>query len=323
MPRNAAPKLSLKWKFKAWWDGYESAEMEEKLNRLRQTSLQKLTADNNKKKEKTASSASIWNTSRINVAQLIWGDGFCGPGGREYVIHMSKLLALQPSQSAIVIGAGLGGPSRVLAEEFGVWINAYESSSELAARGMQLTTDQGLEKKSPILHKNLNQVTEFDRQFDRAYSKDTFFTIENKTNLLRILYLHLKENGLFLLTDYVVKDSQSFHHPDIKEWLKNEPLPPFPVTQNSMERHFEDSGFNVRVSEDITENYIQIISDAWSGANITNNGLSQMDEDSPEEKKAQMQSLLQEAELWHRRTKALRSGELKICRYLTHKPSSK
>ena len=258
-----------------------------------------------------------WSDARIQVAQLIWGDGYCGPGGPDNVIAMSKLLALSPKQSAMVIGAGLGGPARVLAQEFGVWISGYEHSEQLAARGMQMSKDAGLEKKAPIYFKDFEKVEPFDRNFDRAYSKEAFFTIEKKGELLKEIFTNLKEDSLFLLTDYVIRDVDVLQSTDVQKWLRQEPLDPYPVTSETMVNHLKEAGFNIRVNEDITDHYIELIQDAWADADKVVKSLSSQGPDASDN----LQAIMKEAQFWSQRTKLLRSGLLQVHRYLAHKPT--
>jgi len=310
---NKDVKVPLKSRLKAWWEGYDVADMEAKLL-ARLAREAKASAP---KKDKAPVSKAEWDEARIAVAQMVWGNGFCGPGGPENVIAMSKLLALSPKLSAMVVGAGLGGPSRVLAKEFGVWISGYESSKELAEAGQQMSVDAGLEKKAHIHHKNLDDVYDFERQFDRAYSKEAMFTVENKSKLVEAIFGNLKEDGLFLITDYVIKDVDSLSDPDVIDWLRQEPVDPFPVTSGTTTRTLEAAGFNIRVNEDITDQYLGLITDAWANADQIVATLSQQGEDA----KANLMAILSEAEFWSRRTKIMKSGQLRVCRYLAHKPS--
>lgn len=311
---NKEVKVPLKFRLKAWWEGYDVADMEAKmLARL----AREATASAPPKDSPVVIKAE-WDEARIAIAQMVWGDGFCGPGGPENVIAMSKLLALSPKLSAMVIGAGLGGPSRVLAKEFGVWISGYESSKELAEGGMKMSRDAGLEKKAPIKHCDLDNVYDFERQFDRAYSKEAMFTVENKARLLEAIYGNLKDDALFLMTDYVIKDVDSLADPDVVDWLRQEPLDPFPVTSGTTTRTLEAVGFNIRVNKDITEQYLAMITDAWANADQIVATLSQQGDSA----KTNLRAILNEAEFWSRRTKIMKSGQLRVCRYLAHKPSA-
>jgi len=119
-------KVPIKWRMKAWWEGYDldnvkaalarGGDVEEELKNNSEPVTREL------KPEADNDEAMVWDDKRLETAQLIWGEGYCGPGGSEYVTSMSKLLGMTSKMSVAVIGASLGGPSRVLASEFSAWI---------------------------------------------------------------------------------------------------------------------------------------------------------------------------------------------------------
>tara|TARA_B100001939_G_scaffold336752_1_gene340232 strand:+ start:16591 stop:17565 length:975 start_codon:yes stop_codon:yes gene_type:complete len=310
-------KVPWRWRFKAWWEGYDVADMEARLRaRGGKASYKELTQKEPEPPAEPVEKVN-WDALRIEVSQLIWGDGYCGPGGPENVVAMSKLLALSPKHSAMVIGAGLGGPARVLAQEFGVWINGYESSAKLAAAGMEMSKKAGLEKKAPIYHQDLENIEAFERNFDRALAKEALFTVRRKNNLLKVVHTHLKDDSLFLITDYVIRDMDSLQHPDVQQWLSQEPHDPHPVTSDMMVQSLEKAGFRIRVNEDITEHYLDMIAEAWATADQVVKLLSRQGPEASDS----LNAIMREAQFWNRRTKIMRSGELKVCRYLAHKPA--
>lgn len=310
-------KIPLKLRLKAWWEGYDVNDIKEKLARNDQQDTQGVTPAKAPPAVSEDAQRILWDQARVKVAQIVWGEGFCGPGGAENVIAMSKLLALTPKMSALVIGAGLGGPARVLAQQFGVWITGYETNAVLAEEGMKMSVGAGLEKKAPILLSDLNNNPVFDRAYERAFAKESLFTVEHKKNLIINIFNQLKDDSLFLITDYVIESPESLTHPDVIEWIRHEPLNPFLVTSATQVKTLEKAGFNIRVNEDITDHYLEMVNEAWETAS----GVIEMLAQDGEDGRNNMLAILKEAELWNRRTKIMRSGQLKVCRYLAHKPS--
>ncbi len=307
-------KIPLKWRLLAWWKGYDIADIKE---RIRLWEQRKQPKKSKKPAPEEKGKKILWDAERVKITQMIWGDGFCGPGGTQNVIDMSKLLALSPKMSAIVIGAGLGGPARVLAQEFGVWISGYESNRVLAEEGMKISVGKGLEKKAPITHIDLNKSPEFERIFDRAFSKESLYLIENKAGLVKIIFDQLKDDSLFLINDYVVRDHDSLTHPDVIDWIEHEPVSPYPMTSETLIYTLEKAGFQIRIQENITGQYLEMINEAWANAEKAVIAMSEDDEAA----RQNMFAILKEAELWNRRTKIMRSGELMLYRYLAHKPA--
>ncbi len=309
-------KIPFRTRLKVWWEGYDLNDVK---RRLKEREEARARADAAAAPSPPRSADPVlpvepWDSRRIEIAQFIWGEGYCGPGGPEHVIAMSKLLSLSPEMSAMVIGAGLGGPSRVLAQEFGVWITGFEESAALAQAGMELSVRTGLAKKAEIRHYN-PKAPEFDRNFDRAFAKEALFTIEHKSHLLRHVHKKLKDEGLFLMTDYFLSRESVVNHPDYLEWKTKEPERPHPVPAGEMLEILKAEGFSIRVNEDMTPQYVSMISRAWAEADRVIAELMRQGE----EGKQLVQVLLREAELWNLRSRLLKANILQVHRILAAK----
>lgn len=317
--KDNAVKVPMKWRMKAWWEGYDMEDVRAALasgNNVEEE-LQKLSPEAESEPVADAPEALVWDEKRLETAQLIWGEGYCGPGGPEYVASMSKLLGMSPKMSVAVIGAGLGGPSRVLANEFGAWITGYEESEHLAAKGMELSTKAGLEGKAPIQHYDPSTDEPFERAFDRAYSKEALYTVEDKPKLLNNLFDKLKDGGLFLINDYTLSSTDSLSNMDVQKWLRQEPTLPFPIPNDEMEKLLTDCGYILRVNEDITDQYVEMIARSWVGVSDVIESLTKH----PEDQSETINRLVKEAEFWMLRSKILKEGHVKAWRFLAYKPS--
>lgn len=311
-------KIPLGLKLTAWWEGYDSDEI---AVRLAERAAADGTSDNatptGRKPTETLDAAlpvDPWDEETIEIAQYVWGDGFCGPGGPEYIVGLSKLLALSPEMSMTQLGAGLGGPARTLVDRFGVWVTGYEESEQLVAAGNKLSKIAGMEKKAVISYYNPEEHDEFDRQFDRVFSKEALFTIKNKSGMVRAVEEKLKPGGLVLITDYVVADDSVYAKDTYKQWRVGEPCDPSPSTADELKKHIKDVKLQVRVSEDITDEYVKLINQAWAGADKVAAKLV-----SQENGTALIQTLMREAEFWARRKKMLESGDLRLWRIVANK----
>lgn len=317
------PKIPLKTKFKVWWEGYDIHDVEARLRALEPKDPPRPVKAPPPPPPPKPIDPNLpvepWDSRRIDIAQYIWGEGYCGPGGPEYVVTLSKLLALSPEMSALVIGAGLGGPCRVLAQEFGVWITGVEESKQLAEAGMELSVMAGLAKKAIIKHYDPKHPDAFERNFDRAFSKEGLHTVEDKLALVRQVQKKLKNDGLFLITDYFLGRDSAVNSDAYKEWKDKEPARPYLVTAEEMVDIFGNSGFTVRVNEDISEHYQTMIAHAWSEADqVVAKLLSQ-----GEEGRQLVEVLMREAELWSRRSKMLAEGLLQMRRFLAVRKATK
>lgn len=324
-------------RMRAWWEGYDSEELAFAFKKRYGKTLPSKAGKTSKKTETDKSQIPIkeggeqqtdqadeelefepWDDKRIDIAQYIWGDGYCGPGGPEHIISMSKLLALTPKMSMMEVGSGLGGPGRTLSDSFGVWVTGYEASQPLVDAGNELSKMAGMTKKVEIVHYDPEDVSKLNRTFDRVFAKDAMLTIDNKKDLINACYNQTKAEGLMLLTEYVLGDEGSSGVPEFQEWREKEPFRIYPVTDGDLVNMVKDSGFSIRVNEDITDSYIELIANAWAGADKVVAQLIER-EDGP----AMIDTLLREAEYWNRRSRLMEKGHLKVWRILGYKKMEK
>lgn len=312
-------KLPLRLRLKAWWEGYDSDEVSKRYQE-RIPPEEAPVAEEKKPDTTSVQDPDIpvdpWDAEKINIAQYIWGDGFCGPGGPEYIVSLSKLLALSPEMSMIQIGAGIGGPARVLADKFGVWINGYEDSEGLVEAGNELSIRAGLDKKVQLEYYQPEEFEGFDRKFDRAMAKEALFTVENKKNIIESIAEKLKPGGLLLITDLVIQSDAVLGKDRYKEWKVGERRNPYPVLSNEYQEMIKEAKLQVRVAEDISHSYIEMINKAWAGADDAAARLLE-----EENGTAMIQTLMREAEFWTRRKKLLEAGDLQLWRFVANKKS--
>jgi cyclopropane fatty-acyl-phospholipid synthase-like methyltransferase len=106
--------------------------------------------------------------------------------------------------SLLQIGAGIGAPARTLAENFGVWVTGYEQSQTLTDAGNNISKMKGMSTKVNIHQYNPEERLDFERNFDRVFSKEATFTLPDKMELFNNIYKNTKSEGLFLMTDYML-----------------------------------------------------------------------------------------------------------------------
>jgi len=346
-------KIPLKWRLSAWWNGYDLDDVRARLsqhmtstevpgdladlsalstppsqsspqvNRVTPQYESKISHDVEKNDTEIEFSddhvvvKAVWDTQRAHVAQVFWGDGFCGPGGPEQIIKITEPLNINSKRSTMVIGAGLGGPVRALQKNHKTPVDGFESSERLAIDGMQMSVDAGIAQDAPILQLDFENITEFSRRYDRAYSKESLFTIENKMGLIDTIYDHLKKDGLFLLTDYVLAESADPNTALFEKWRLIEPEAPKPITAGDLRGLLTNAGFSLQVNDNITDLYLDLIAQARTHALKV---LNAMEKDG-----AHNLSLIKymhnEAAFWDIRAKLLRNGDLRVMKYMCLKSS--
>lgn len=339
----AEEKIPLKIRFMAWWEGYDADQFydyvqkraagehpplpqkngaetapKDALDKAIAEKVEEAEAATEEEAPKDNLPFDPWDKARIEIAQYVWGPGYCGPGGPEHIITISKLLALSPELSMADLGAGLGGPMRTLVEQFGVWAMGYEESANKVEAGNQLSKMAGMMKKAPLTQFKLSPEYEFDRRYDRFILRDELHLVEDKRGILTRLEDTLKPEGLILLTDYVLADESVVAADSYKEWRDGEPIRPHMVTQQEYAELISKAGLALRVNEDRTKEQIDLITHAWSGVDEL---IAKLMAD-PNSKHL-VKVLAKEAELWNRRVKVMQRGRIKYCRFLAAKRARK
>ncbi len=331
-PKGSAPKLPLSLRLKAWWEGYDVDEVARRYQaRMAAHGTQQdgsgdagasesqefETRDVDEGTGGPPAASANWSQAKIDVAQYIWGEGYCGPGGPDYIVALSKLMALSPEMSMLQIGCALGGPARVLVERFGVWITGYDESPDLVRVGNELSEKLGMKRKAQLTTYDLDNFEGFDRKYDRALSKEALFTLKNKRAMIEAIEDKLKPGGLFLATDLVLAQENAVASDDYRAWKVGERSTPHMVTADELSGMFKHARLQVRVSEDISDTYIKMINDAWVGADDVAAALAK-EPDGAEK----VQVLMNEAQFWTRRKKMLESGKLRLWRIVANKKAA-
>lgn len=246
-----------------------------------------------------------WETARLKLVQEIWGEGFSTPGGVEHILNMVKFFALDPSMSVLDLGAGLGGASRAMSENFGVWVTGLEANKELAEAGMALSMKAGLGNKAPIVQFDPETFQHKSKSINCIFSKEFFFTIADKPEFLRKVEAIMKPRGQLLFTDYVLA-GRSRYSKALERWAEFEPNPPHAWAAEDYQEALAALHLDIRVVEDHTKQFHAMVTRAWADhiTHLKNRG-------GPPEDPA---ILVSEVELWARRMHAIETGDLKVCR---------
>lgn len=291
-------RIPFRLRLKAWWEGYD-LQLLEKDRRPRG----KTAGDGDSPEEPIVFER--WDDSHRALLQAVWGEGYVIPGGSEQTLQLVKPFGLNPAMSLLHLGAGLGGASRLIAKQFGVWVTGMERESVLAKSGMALSTKAGLEKKAPILPYDPEHFEGKQKTFDCIFAQEVFYTIEDKVRLFDMLDIMMKDNGQLVFTDYVLAKPKAASSV-LQQWSLGEPYTPHPWTVQDYTRALTEKRLDIRITEDISEGFQRMVTAAWADFMMRHRGGM--------EDKRLAPALVEEVELWTRRVQALESGELRVCR---------
>ena len=309
----APPKLGLKTRLHAWWEGYDLAGL-----KRRESADEDKSAEQAAQPEAVQSNPNLgmnrwgkplWSATRVEVAETLWGEGFITPGGTDHVPYLVKPLGLNPAMSVLDLSAGLGGTSRAMASTYGCWVVGLESSPILAKEGMVRSFKLGLEKKAPIESYDPENFS-FSKRVDAILYKEGMFAVRNKDHMFDAIEEVLKPRGHLLITDYTVATDKK-DHPAIKHWSAHDPLEPYLWTQEQMTGAFAQRNLDLRIAEDLTDLHRSQILTAIQALV----GHLERYQLAPQTKIA----VVEEVEMWARRVAAIEGG-LKVFRFYAIKP---
>lgn len=293
--------VPFKLRLKAWWDGNDivvRAAAKSRRSRAIETPLRKTVGYRDPERP--------WETPRVKLAQMLWGDGFSHPGAAEQAIKLAKPFGLDPAMTVLDLSAGLGGGVRALVDHFGVWVSGLEQDAEFAEAGMQISTLSGTAKKAEIGRFLADKLELRVNSIDCITCRELFHTVADKKQMLFTIAQGLKPRGQLVFTDYMLAELDRAESPAIKAWLETEPAPVDLWSLEEFTRCLADEKMDVRITEDITDEFRHMAIGAWS--NLTSNTVGATL--APELKEC----LVQELERWTRRIAAFDSGDLKVFR---------
>ncbi|GAB2175238.1 methyltransferase domain-containing protein [Dongia sp. agr-C8] len=306
VPPSAKP--SFKTRLKAWWEGYDVNDLMDPSAPVPEPVLGPV-----EPVEAPAEEIPPLEQPYIKIAQTIWGESLVGPGGAAAILTLVKPFALDPSMTVMDFGAGLGGGTRAVSEEFGVWVNGFEPDPIMAAGGQELSTKKGI-KKAEIKACAIKDFQPKPASFDCIYSSEALYMVQEKEKLLGNFERALKARGQIALTDFVRTAGTKADDPRLKDF----------VTRDGKAGHFwlgEDYlskmkglKLDVRVDEDLTATYRSHVIEAF--VNFTQDPVAAA------AARAYPDALVAEVALWTKRVAALDSGALQLRRYYAIKMGS-
>jgi SAM-dependent methyltransferase len=293
-------KPSFKARLKAWWEGYDLSEGSLPQDAGREAAASAAPG------EPGAPPLPFLDRPATKVAQQLWGEGFNQPGGADFILTLVKPFALDPSMTVMDFGAGLGGGTRAVADEFGVWVHGFEGDVECAEGAQELSSRKGA-KKAEIKPYRPQDFQPKPASYDCIFSHTALYRMAEKEKLLTLLERAMKPRGQCSITDFVRAPGVAADDPRLKDFpaVSGDGNSFWPTEDYA--KLFRSLKIDVRIDEDQTANYRAAIIEAW--VNFTNDsaGLACA--------KACPEEAVAEVALWTRRVAALDSGALQLRRY--------
>jgi ubiquinone/menaquinone biosynthesis C-methylase UbiE len=204
-----------------------------------------------------------WTDPYIDLAERLWGPGHIGPGGDAFNFKMISPLGLDPAMTVMDFAAGLGGLARLMAKEFGVYVEGREASTELADAARARSVLAGLGRKAGVMPIDPDNAEFRPNRFDRIVAREVFHHVTDKKKLLKSLSLSMKKRGQLMLTDFLLAKTGEIG-PEVEAWMTNEHKPSHPWSIDEFKAAASELQFQIFINEDLSDDYQRMILEGWS-----------------------------------------------------------
>jgi ubiquinone/menaquinone biosynthesis C-methylase UbiE len=189
------------------------------------------------------------NLDALTVDDLAASDQFHG-GGKPATDRLAQLAAPAPGTRVLDVGAGFGGPARLLAARHGCDVTTIDLTESFVAAAVLLTAR--LELTDRVRHHvgNALALPFPDAAFDMVWTQNSGMNIADKERLYAEFHRVLRPGGTLAQQEPMAGAAQPVIYPVM--WARD-PSTNFLRTPDEMRRLIERAGFRVRVWDDVTE----------------------------------------------------------------------
>lgn len=318
-PEDALPMSA---RLKAWWDGNDpwrppgpagAARRDQPLGRLKP--VKNVSAVRGTLAPAASGPVLKLPPERLDTWSKLWGEGFCDPFDKSYALDMVKPFALNEKMSVVDLGARLGGGTRAVAERYKVWITGMDPDAEYAKAGMEFSIKSGMKSKAPVVAYDIEKLALPKQRYNCLYAMETFHRAKNKKQLFANIAQAVTDGGQVLFTDFVLRKPGETSGL-IEAWKQVEPFQPHPWSAPEIAKTLKELRLDARVDEDMTEKYRRVALFGWQACL---DRLSEQRALGKRPPRAVLNQLLDDAELWVLRLRALDTGALQVRRYFALK----
>jgi ubiquinone/menaquinone biosynthesis C-methylase UbiE len=177
-------------------------------------------------------------------------------GGLEAVDALADCAAIGPGKQVADFCAGLAGPARYLAHEYGATVTCIELNPGRAPGASDLTRRVGLERQVRIVRADVTRTPLADDTMDAVISQEALLHVPDKRAALAEAYRVLKKGGRLAFTDWIAhrrldaNDSESMWRGIAAQTIQS---------FDSYDRLLRDVGFRIIFRKDLTAEWTGIL----------------------------------------------------------------
>lgn len=250
--------------------------------------------------------SSRWPPERLAVADALWGEGFCFPGGEDEILRLARPLGLSGASSVLLLGGGSGGAVRAVAAAFGAWVSGFETDADQVAAGARRCAAAGLSRRAQIELWHPTSTMLPPSHYHHALGLEPLRHGEVE-RVLAGLAQAVKPQGQLVMTEVVLAAAAPASR--LGAWLRAEDRAR-PAPAAAIGRALGMLGFDIHVNEDMTDRHLRHMLLGWR------NFVTQMGTTRPTP--AQAAQIVREAEPWLLRAQLMRSGAIRLMRWHAH-----
>lgn len=148
------------------------------------------------------------------------------------------------------VGCGLGGPCRMLADEYNCQTTGIDLSNEYIRTANKLSELVNLNNKTTFIQGNATELPFEDNHFDIVWTQHVQMNVPNKKKFYSEIHRVLKSGGYFLFYDILKKGNGDVNYP--MPWASNSNLS-FLFKSEEMNDFLEEFGLTKKQSTNQTQ----------------------------------------------------------------------
>lgn len=175
-------------------------------------------------------------------------------GGIQSSRALATLAVIAPGERFVDVGGGLGGPARMLAQEFGARVTVIDLTTGFIEAGAGLTARTGLTESVTFQHGDATAMPFPDGSFDVAWTQHATMNIAAKDRLYSEIFRVLRPGGRLVFHEIMAGAATPLIYP--VPWAGDASIS-FVRSPDEIRAILRDLGFVETVWRDTTSNAVE------------------------------------------------------------------